>query len=142
MFQPQCFYGCPHMVLYVTSRTNFQKTSSTDVLRMLKYDVLRTSRYFPLCYAKGRPLPTSCGRLLQTLWGRPHMIWYVTPMDLSYRRPEDVSHTNVTLLKWPPQHSRLMIRKEGIWIACLKFNSKTYIFFHQFFLNLFCFSSI
>ena len=43
----------------------------------------------------------------------------------------DVDIANVILLKWFPQHSRLTIRTEGIWITCLKLNNKTYIFFHQ-----------
>ena len=35
---------------------------------------------------------------------------------------------SVILPKRPSQHSRLTIRKEGIWISCLALNNKTYIF--------------
>ena len=38
---------------------------------------------------------------------------------------------NVILLKLPPQHSRLTLRKEGIRVTCLTLNNLTYTFFHQ-----------
>ena len=37
---------------------------------------------------------------------------------------------NVILLKWPPEQSRLIIRKEGVWIMCFKLNNKTHISLH------------
>ena len=116
-------------------------------------DALRTSPYVPLCNAKGRPWPRSSGRWNMTSWRRSHNFLYVKLRDFPCRHLEDVCcrcyedvpiwyeyYMNIILLKWPPQHSSLTIRKEGIWVLCLKLITRGIYFFHQkFYLFLFIF---
>ena len=50
---------------------------------------------------------------------------------------------NFILLKWPPQHRRLTMRKEVIRITCLKLYNKAYIFLSSNFITFFlCFIDV
>ena len=67
-------------------------------------------------------LPTRQNYVPRTSWGRPQNRYVLMYFVLA--------SINVILLKWPPQQSRLTMRKNGIWVASWWITRCIY-FFHQ-----------
>ena len=95
-------YGLIYNSKGCTYPTGILRTSLRDVPRTSLSDILKTSLHGFISKFKKR-------RKLRSL----HLV---------------LASMNVALLKWHLHHSRLAIRREGIWITGLKLNNKTYIF--------------
>ena len=89
---------------------------------------LVTSLYGPIGTTNERALTIFWRCLQQT--SRKHL--HIVPWERLYLV---LLWTNVSVLKWPPQHSRQMRRKEQIWNTYSKLNCKKYVYLYQIILS-------